>query len=121
MLLSQLAVGVFQLPTDAQGWIFECVGILASLFVLLSFFWSNEKLTRIINMVGCIVFVIYAILIGSLSVLIMNGACFILHVVKLVQMRKRAQSDKCETANETTETDRLQGQEEASNEQPPQE
>ena len=37
-------------------------------------------------MVGCVVFVIYAVLIQSLSVCIINGACFILHIVKLVQM-----------------------------------
>ena len=88
MLLSQLAF-VFNFPTTTEGWIYEAVGILASLFVFVSFFWSNEKLTRIINMVGCIVFVVYAILIGSVSVCVMNGACLILHVVKLIQMHNK--------------------------------
>lgn len=84
MLLQQLAFG--WLPSDPQAWIYECVGIAASLLVFASFFWSNEKITRIVNMVGCVVFVIYAVLIQSLSVCIINGACFILHIVKLVQM-----------------------------------
>ena len=94
MILSQLAEFTFpNFPTTTEGWIFEAVGIVASLFVFLSFFWSNEKRTRIINMVGCFVFVVYALLIGSLSVMIMNAACLVLHIVKLVQMHNKAKKD----------------------------
>ncbi|MCM1194944.1 MAG: YgjV family protein [Firmicutes bacterium] len=93
-----LSLLTFALPTTTEGWIYEIVGIVASLFVLISFIWSNEKITRIINMVGCVVFVVYAALIGSISVGIMNGACFLLHVVKLIKIeqnkRKAAVSDK---------------------------
>ena len=103
-MLFQLAEAtLFNFPTDLQGWLFEVIGIVASLFVFVSFFWSNEKLTRIINMVGCTVFVIYAILIGSLSVMIMNAACLVLHVVKLVQMYNRAKKAKEEKQEQTTE------------------
>ena len=107
MILFQLAEFTFpNFPTTTEGWIFEVVGIVASLFVFLSFFWSNEKMTRIINMVGCVIFVIYALLIGSLSVMIMNGACLVLHIVKLVQMRKRAKNAKNEqSAEENTSND----------------
>lgn len=111
MLLSQLAFA--WLPTDPQAWIFEIVGIVASLIVFASFFWSNEKITRIVNMVGCVIFVVYAILIQSLSVCIINSACFILHIVKLVQMRKRARNQS-QTVEEKTEK-------ETDTEQPPQE
>lgn len=94
-MLSQLAQFTFpNFPTTTEGWIFEAVGIVASLFVFLSFFWSNEKKTRIVNMVGCVIFVIYALLIGSLSVMVMNGACLVLHIVKLVQMRNKANKGK---------------------------
>lgn len=111
MLLSQLAFA--WLPTDPQAWIFEIVGIIASLIVFASFFWSNEKITRIVNMVGCVIFVVYAILIQSLSVCIINSACFILHIVKLVEMRKRARNQS-QTVEEKTEK-------ETDTEQPPQE
>lgn len=104
MLFSQLAFA--WLPTDPKDWIFEIIGIIASLLVFISFFWSNEKKTRIVNMVGCVIFVIYAILIESLSVCIINSACFILHVVKLVQMHKRAKNDKTENHDETDEAER---------------
>lgn len=93
MFLSQM-MAAFQFPDTTEGWIFEVIGIVASIFVFFSFFWSNEKITRIINIIGCVVFVVYAILIGSLSVMIMNGACIILHIVKLVQMHLRKQKAK---------------------------
>lgn len=112
MLLSQLAFA--WLPTDPQAWIFEIVGIIASLIVFASFFWSNEKITRIVNMVGCVIFVVYAILIQSLSVCIINSACFILHIVKLIQMRKKAKSNQSQKVDDTTEK-------ETSSQQPPQE
>ena len=101
MLLSQLAFA--WLPTDPKAWIFEIVGIVASLFVFASFFWSNEKITRLVNMVGCAIFIIYSVLIESLSVCIINSACLILHIVKLIQMRKRAQKNKSQTVDEQTD------------------
>ena len=101
MLFSQLAFA--WLPSDTQSWIFEIVGIVASLLVFASFFWSNEKITRIVNMIGCVVFVVYAILIESLSVCIINSACFILHIVKLVQMYNRAKKGNAKTQDTSAE------------------
>lgn len=92
MINSLLAFGWF--PDNPQDWIFEAIGIVASLFVFASFFWTNAKITRIVNMVGCVIFVVYSILIQSLSVCVINCACFILHIVKLVQMYLRAKNEK---------------------------
>lgn len=122
MIFSQLA---FAWPTTTIGWIYEAVGILASLFVFISFFWSNEKLTRIVNMVGCAVFVVYAVLIGSISVGVMNGACLILHVVKLIKMHTKAKKGKTETvdnAEQNSSDSKAEPQEnEKSFKQPPKE
>jgi len=122
MIFSQLA---FAWPTTTIGWIYEAVGILASLFVFISFFWSNEKLTRIVNMVGCAVFVVYAVLIGSISVGVMNGACLILHVVKLIKMHAKAKKGETETvdnAEQNSSDSKAEPQEnENSFKQPPQE
>lgn len=104
MMLSQLAIG-FNFPDTAEGWIFEIIGMVASVLVFVSFFWSNEKLTRIVNMVGCVVFVVYGFLIGSLSVCAINGACFVLHIVKLVKMHKKPQGDKADEADDGTPAD----------------
>lgn len=112
MLLSQLAFA--WLPTDPKDWIFEIVGIVASLFVFASFFWSNEKITRLVNMVGCVIFIVYSVLIQSLSVCIINSACFILHIVKLVQMRKKANNNKAQTVDAKSD-------EETATDKPPQE
>lgn len=114
MLYSLLAFG--WLPSDPKDWIFEIVGIVASLIVFASFFWSNEKITRIVNMAGCVIFVIYAILIQSLSVCIINGACFILHVVKLVQMHNKAKRSNSQKQNDLPDNEE-QPAEEKQNEQ----
>ena len=106
MLLSQLAFA--WLPSDPTAWIFEIVGIVASLLVFASFFWSNEKITRIVNMVGCVIFVIYAVLIESLSVCIINAACFILHVVKLTQMYLKRKRDRAQSSFEQSQAEQPQ-------------
>lgn len=61
----------------------EVIGLSATLFVILSFTQSNLKLVRYINIVGCILFIIYGLLIGALSVWILNGVCLLLHIYKL--------------------------------------
>lgn len=69
------------------NWI-ELIGILATLFVFIGFTQSGENKIRIFNMIGSIIFVIYGLLIGSLSVWLLNGACFILNVIKIFKSRK---------------------------------
>lgn len=61
----------------------EFIGILATILVLISFTQSDVKVIRYINMVGCILFIIYGVLIGALSVWLLNGACLVLHCYKL--------------------------------------
>lgn len=64
----------------------EWIGLLASVFVLVSFLFSNELKTRIINLIGCIIWVICGIVVKQYSISIMNGALIIVHIVKLVKM-----------------------------------
>jgi len=61
----------------------EIIGILATILVLISFTQSDVKKIRYINIVGCILFVTYGLLIGAFSVWLLNGACLILHIYKL--------------------------------------
>ncbi|MBZ9631214.1 YgjV family protein [Salegentibacter sp. LM13S] len=51
----------------------EWIGYLASFFVAISFFMKNIIKLRIVNSLGCILFVIYGILISSWPVSITNG------------------------------------------------
>jgi len=66
----------------------EIIGIIASGFVLISFLYSGESKIRIVNIIGSVLFVIYGILIGALSVYLMNGILIIVHISKLLKLKK---------------------------------
>ena len=51
----------------------EILGIIATLFVLAAFMLNDVKQIRIVDLIGAILFVIYGILIHSLSVSLLNG------------------------------------------------
>ena len=67
----------------------EIIGIIATLFVLLSFLFTSEKRIRQINIVGAVIFIVYGILITAHSVYILNGALIIIHIYKLYKGRER--------------------------------
>ena len=64
---------------------YEAIGITATLFVLLSFLMRDVKVIRIINIIGCMFFVMYGILIGSLSTWLLNGILIFIHIYYLVR------------------------------------
>lgn len=57
----------------------EIVGYLASLFVLLSFFKKDIRQLRIINSIGCGLFVAYGIMLPSMPVIITNVAILLVN------------------------------------------
>lgn len=65
----------------------EILGITASILVLISFLFDDIKQIRFINIIGCIVFIIYGILINSFSVWFLNGALLIMHIIKLFKSK----------------------------------
>ena len=75
----------------------EWLGLLASLIILVSFLMTDQIKIRIINMVGCIAFVIYGLLLPTYSTAFMNGALFIVHVVYLVKYFVKRRKDKTES------------------------
>lgn len=62
----------------------EWIGIFASIIVLISFLFNNIKIVRIINIIGCLFFVIYGININAFSVWFLNGTLAMIHIVKLI-------------------------------------
>ncbi len=52
----------------------EIIGYAASLFVLLSFFNKDLRKLRIVNSVGCGLFVAYGIMLGSIPIVLTNVA-----------------------------------------------
>lgn len=72
----------------------EYVGYMASLMVLLSFTMKDVKRLRLINMTGCILFIIYGFLMPSirigLPIIIANAAIFLVNAYYLFKMKKAA-------------------------------
>lgn len=65
----------------------EILGIIATLFVLAAFMLNNVKQIRIVDLIGAILFVVYGILIHSLSVSLLNGILIIIHLYKLIKQK----------------------------------
>lgn len=85
----------------------EWLGIVASAFVLVSFLFSKQTITRIINICGCVAFVIYGLLLPAYSTAFMNGALIIVHIVFLVKdylARKKAKRAQTLLDEQSTET-----------------
>lgn len=66
--------------------IYEILGTIASIIVLLSFIVDGEKKIRIINIIGALVFILYGILTNAFSVWFLNGALLLVHVYKLIKI-----------------------------------
>ena len=75
----------------------EWLGLVASAFILVSFLTTNQTKTRLINMVGCVAFVVYGFLIKAYSTSIMNGALFIVHIVYLTRDYLQKKKEKTDT------------------------
>ena len=65
----------------------EILGIIATLFVLAAFMLNDVKQIRIVDLIGAILFVIYGILIHSISVSLLNGILIIIHLYKLIKRK----------------------------------
>lgn len=72
----------------------EWLGIVASVCILVSFLTSNQIKTRIINSVGCIVFVMYGILLPAYSTAFMNAAMLVVHMVFLIKYFRKRRKEK---------------------------
>lgn len=65
----------------------ECIGIIGTLFVVLSFLTNNESSIRIWNSIGSVVFIFYGILLGSVSMIILNTIVIIINIRKLLAIK----------------------------------
>ena len=81
----------------------EWLGLLASAFILVSFLTNNQIKTRLINMVGCVIFVVYGFILPAYSTAFMNGALFIVHIVYLTKDYLKAKKEKSDKTQSTTE------------------
>lgn len=66
----------------------EIIGWFGSLLVLISFIPKNVRLIRIINAVGCVVWVIYGFITHAPSVWVMNILVMLLNLYHLIGNKK---------------------------------
>lgn len=91
MNLSLLGISFVDILKD------EWLGLIASAFILISFLFSNQIKTRMINAVGCVVFVVYGFLLPAYSTAFMNLALLVVHAVFLIKyVIKKRKSKKTE-------------------------
>ena len=82
----------------------EIVGIAASVLVLVSFLFKNIRTIRLISIVGCIIFVVYGVLINAPSIWLLNGILIFVHIFFLIKMRKnKGTASTTSTAEQSTE------------------
>ena len=61
----------------------EIIGIVATLFILAAFSLNDKKLIRLVDSIGALLFVIYGILINSLSIWLLNICLIIINLYKI--------------------------------------
>ncbi len=73
---------------------YEIIGLIATLFTLASFIAKGEAKIRIINAIGCVFFVIYGLLLGALSVWLLNGIVLIINAYRGIKLMKEDKNVK---------------------------
>ena len=62
----------------------ELIGLIAGIFVMLSYVFDGTKL-RIVNILGSVFFVIYGIMLGGISVVLLNAGAIVLHLYYILK------------------------------------
>ena len=62
---------------------YELIGLLGTIFVLLSFIQNDEKRIRKINILGAVLFVCYGLITKTYSTAFLNLCLCIIHIIKL--------------------------------------
>lgn len=82
----------------------EWIGMIASVIIVISFFMKDIYWVRMINIIGAIMMVIYGIVIGAMSVYILNGMLVLVHIYYLVQyIVQKKQKNNVKTQKNTTQ------------------
>ncbi len=67
----------------------EIIGYLASAFIVSSLLIANIKYLRYINMIGCLLFVAYGLMIAAYPVAIMNAIAAFINIYHLIKLNKK--------------------------------
>ena len=84
----------------------EIFGYLGTAVLLLSFAMTDIKLMRAVNMIGCIISVIYAICVHNMPTVVLNAAIFVINSAQITRLiiaekrHARSISENADTYNE---------------------
>lgn len=67
----------------------ELLGIIATVFVLASFLFKEPIKIRAVNLIGAVLFVIYGVLIGAVSVWLLNAALVGVQIYHINKLNRR--------------------------------
>jgi uncharacterized protein with PQ loop repeat len=67
----------------------ELLGYAASFVIVLSFALQNVTKIRIVNSIGCFLFVVYGLLISGIPVVVANGAIVVINMYYLIKHKKQ--------------------------------
>lgn len=87
------AVRVFREFFMGEHTVYEIIGYAGSALVLASFLMASAVRLRLINSVGCVVSLIYGLLIRAYPTVIMNGALLVINLFFLLRMSKQKSAD----------------------------
>lgn len=65
---------------------YEWIGILGSMFVIAAFMCRDEKKIRILDTVGAVLFILYGVSIGSLSMVLLNTVLSLIQLHEIASM-----------------------------------
>ena len=79
---------------------YELIGLLGTVFVLLSFIQNDEKKIRKINILGAVLFVCYGLITKTYSTAFLNLCLCIIHIIKLGVFDKPIVKDRWTPLND---------------------
>lgn len=65
----------------------EILGTIATIIILISFLMTDIKRIRTINLIGDILYLIYGIIIGSFSIILLNIILSIIQIYYLIKIK----------------------------------
>lgn len=65
----------------------ELFGYLGTALVLISMMMTSVRWLRLVNLSGAVISMIYAILVQTWPVAVLNFGLIVIHIVKLIQLR----------------------------------
>ncbi|ASV44042.1 hypothetical protein PBI_SCTP2_27 [Salicola phage SCTP-2] len=72
----------------------ETLGLIASILIIISFLSNDVSFIRKVNLVGCILFLAYGLLIVSISIILINIILFGIHMYKLAKVIRDKKSNR---------------------------